>query len=73
MNSQIYCKCEHTIDLRVGIIVKDNAQLLDVLEKVNGMDGVNDAVWGEIVQVMGRNTSMPSEIIDLLSPKLLLL
>jgi DNA-binding Lrp family transcriptional regulator len=57
---------EHTIDLRVEIIVKDNAQLLDVLEKVKGMDGVNDAVWSEIVQVMGRNTSIPSEIIDLL-------
>ena len=40
MNSQIYCKCEHTIDLRVEIIVKDNAQLLDVLEKVNGMMGL---------------------------------
>jgi DNA-binding Lrp family transcriptional regulator len=57
---------EHTIDLRVEIIVKDNAQLLDVLEKVKGMEGVNDAVWSEIVQVMGRNTSIPSEIIDLL-------
>jgi DNA-binding Lrp family transcriptional regulator len=57
---------EHTIDLRVEIIVKDNAQLLDVLEKVKGMDGVNDAVWSEIVEVMGRNTSIPGEIIDLL-------
>ena len=35
---------EHTIDLRVETIVKDNAILLDLLEKVKGMDGVNDVV-----------------------------
>ena len=35
---------EHTIDLRAEIIIKDNAQLLDVLEKVKAMDGVNDTI-----------------------------
>jgi DNA-binding Lrp family transcriptional regulator len=57
---------EHTIDLRVEIIVKDNAELLDILEKVKGMDGVNDAVWSEIVQVVGSKASIPSHIIDML-------
>ena len=57
---------EHTIDLRVEIIIKDNAELLNILEKVKSMDGVNDVVWSEIVQVVGRKRSIPSKIIDLL-------
>ena len=57
---------EHTIDLRVEIIVRDNAELLDILEKVKAMDGVNDAVWSEIVQVVGTKRSIPSRIIDML-------
>jgi DNA-binding Lrp family transcriptional regulator len=55
---------EHTIDLRVEIIIKDNAELLDILEKVKGMEGVQDTVWSEIVQVVGKKTSIPSRIID---------
>jgi tetrahydromethanopterin S-methyltransferase subunit G len=57
---------EHTIDLRVEIIVRDNAELLDILEKVKAMDGVSDAVWSEIVQVIGRKRSIPRRIIDML-------
>jgi DNA-binding Lrp family transcriptional regulator len=45
---------EHTIDLRVEIIVKSNVDLLDVLEKVKALDGVHDAIWSEIVEVIGR-------------------
>ena len=55
---------EHTIDLRVETIVKDNVILLDLLEKIKGMDGVNDVVWSEIVSVVGRKISIPSSIID---------
>jgi DNA-binding Lrp family transcriptional regulator len=55
---------EHTIDLRAEIIIKDNAQLLDVLERVKAMDGVNDTIWSEIVEVVGRKRSIPSKIID---------
>ena len=57
---------EHTIDLRVEIIVRDNAELLDILEKVKAMDGVSDVVWSEIVQVVGTKRSIPSRIIDML-------
>ena len=39
---------EHTIDLRAEIIIKDNAEFLNVLEDVKGMDGVKDTVWSEI-------------------------
>jgi DNA-binding Lrp family transcriptional regulator len=55
---------EHTIDLRVEIIIKDNVQLLDVLEKVKAMDGVRDTIWSEIVEVVGRKRSIPGKIID---------
>jgi len=55
---------EHTIDLRVEIIVKDNAGLLDILEKVKAMDGVQDTVWTEIVEVVGKKRSVPSRVID---------
>jgi hypothetical protein len=41
--------------------------LLDILEKVKAMDGFNDVVWSEIVQVVGRKISIPSRIIDMLS------
>jgi hypothetical protein len=57
---------EHTIDLRVEIIVRDNSELLNILEKVKAMDGVNDGIWSEIVQVVGRKRSIPSRIIDML-------
>jgi hypothetical protein len=55
---------EHTIDLRIGTIVKDNASILDLLEKIKAMDGVRDVVWSEIVTVVGRKISIPSSIID---------
>jgi DNA-binding Lrp family transcriptional regulator len=55
---------EHTIDLRVETIVKDNAVLLDLLESIKGMEGVKDVVWSEIVSVVGRKISIPLSIID---------
>jgi DNA-binding Lrp family transcriptional regulator len=57
---------EHTIDLRVEIIIRDNSELLNILEKVKAMDGVNGVVWSEIVKVVGRKRSIPSRIIDML-------
>ena len=45
---------EHTIDLRIETIVKDNASILDLLGKIKAMDDVRDVVWNEIVTVMGE-------------------
>ena len=45
---------EHTIDLRIETIVKDNASILDLLEKMKAMEGVRDVVWSEIATVVGR-------------------
>ena len=55
---------EHTIDLRVETIVKDNHEILDILEKLKAMDGIRDAVWSEIVETVGNKMSVPSYIID---------
>jgi hypothetical protein len=45
-------------------MVKDSASVLDVLEKIKAMDGVNDVIWSEIVSVVGRKISIPGSIID---------
>ncbi len=55
---------QHTIDLKAELIIKDNAELLDLLELVKGMTGVREVEWTEIVKVLGRKRSIPSEIID---------
>lgn len=55
---------EHTIDLRIESIVKDNNVLLDLLEKIKEMEGVEDVVWSEIVSIVGQKISIPSSIID---------
>jgi hypothetical protein len=55
---------EHTIDLRAEVIVKDNSELLGLLELVKAMDDVRDVIWSEIVDVMGNKRSIPSGIID---------
>ena len=62
----VVAKCigEHTIDLRVETIVKDNHELLDLLEKLKAMDGVRDAVWSEIVKAVGNKMSVPCDIIE---------
>lgn len=55
---------EHTIDLGVESIVKDNNVLLDLLEKIKEMEGVEDVLWSEIVSIVGQKISIPSSIID---------
>ena len=55
---------EHTIDLRVETIIKDNHELLDLLEKLKAMDGIRDAVWSEIVGKVGNKMSVPCDIIE---------
>ncbi|MHB8566853.1 MAG: Lrp/AsnC family transcriptional regulator [Nitrososphaerales archaeon] len=53
---------EHTIDLRVEVFVKDNSQLLNLIEVVKAMKGVRDVVWTEVVETIGRK-SPPNHIV----------
>jgi DNA-binding Lrp family transcriptional regulator len=55
---------EHTIDLRAEVIIKDNSELLGLLELVKAMDNVKDVIWSEIVDVIGQKLSIPTSIID---------
>ena len=55
---------EHTIDLRAEVIVRDNSQLLGLLELVKAMPSVRDVIWSEIVEVVGSKKSIPAGIID---------
>jgi DNA-binding Lrp family transcriptional regulator len=55
---------QHTIDLRVETILKDNAEILRMLELLKSTDGIKDVVWTEIVEVVGSKSSVPFQIID---------
>lgn len=55
---------QHTIDLRVETILKDNAEILRMMELLKAMPGIKDVVWTEIVEVVGRKMSIPTQIID---------
>jgi DNA-binding Lrp family transcriptional regulator len=55
---------QQTIDLRVETIVKGNSQILELQEMLKGMEGVKEVVWTEIVEVIGRKSSIPPGIID---------
>jgi DNA-binding Lrp family transcriptional regulator len=55
---------EHTIDLRAEVIIRNNSQLLDLLEEVKAMPSVRDVIWSEIVHIVGKKRSVPASIID---------
>jgi DNA-binding Lrp family transcriptional regulator len=55
---------EHTIDLRAEAIIKDSGQLLDLLEAMKALPNVKDVIWSEIVDMIGKKRSIPSDIID---------
>lgn len=44
---------EHTIDLRVEIVVKDYGMLLNFIEETKAMNGVNNVIWTEVVETIG--------------------
>jgi DNA-binding Lrp family transcriptional regulator len=55
---------EHTIDLRAEVIIRDNSELLGLLEVVKAMPNVRDVIWSEIVEIVGSKRSIPYGIID---------
>jgi len=57
---------EHTIDLRAEAIIKDSVHLLKLLELMKSLPNVRDVIWSEIVEVVGRKKSIPTEVIDAL-------
>lgn len=55
---------QHTIDLRVETVLEDNAEILRMMELLKATQGIKDVVWTEIVEIVGRKTSIPLQIID---------
>jgi hypothetical protein len=55
---------QHTIDLRVETVLEDNAEILRMMELLKATPGIKDVVWTEIVEVVGRKMSIPSQIVD---------
>jgi DNA-binding Lrp family transcriptional regulator len=55
---------QHTIDLRVETILKDNAEILRMMELLKATSGIKEVMWTEIVHVLGAKMSVPSQIID---------
>jgi len=55
---------EHTIDLRAEVIIRDNSELLGLIEVVKAMPNVRDVIWSEIVEIVGSKRSIPYGIID---------
>ena len=53
---------EHTINLRVEVFVRDNGELLNLIEKIKTMIGVRDVVWTEVVETVGRK-NWPNRIL----------
>jgi DNA-binding Lrp family transcriptional regulator len=54
---------QHTIDLKAESIVKDNSQILGLMEKMKTMDGIKEVVWSEIVMTLARKP-VPNYVID---------
>ncbi|MGI0049357.1 MAG: Lrp/AsnC family transcriptional regulator [Nitrososphaera sp.] len=55
---------QHTIDLRVETVLQGNAEILRMMELLKSTPGIKDVIWTEIVEVVGRKMSIPSNIID---------
>jgi DNA-binding Lrp family transcriptional regulator len=55
---------QQTIDLKIDTIVKGNSQILELQEFLKAMEGIREVVWTEIVEVIGRKSSIPPGIID---------
>jgi len=52
------------MDLRAETILQDNAEILRMMELLKAMPGIKVVVWTEDVEVVGRKSSVPVQIID---------
>jgi DNA-binding Lrp family transcriptional regulator len=55
---------QQTIDLHVQAILEGNADILRIMELLKAMPGIKDVVWSEIVQVIGKKSSVPMHILE---------
>ena len=60
---------QFNIDLRVEVFVRDNDDLINLIEEVKAMDGVKELIWSEIIEVVGRKNHIPAETLAALKRK----
>ena len=57
------------IDLRVEVFVRNNDDLVNLIEEVKAMRGVKELIWSEIIEVVGRKNHIPAETLAALKRK----
>jgi DNA-binding Lrp family transcriptional regulator len=55
---------EHVVDLKAEIIIQNNGQILNMLEKVKAMPGVKDVIWTEVIEEERKRKTVPDYVID---------
>jgi len=55
---------EHTIDLIVEIVFRNNKELAGIIDRIKAIEGVKDVVWNEVVEEIGKNYAGQGTIID---------
>ena len=53
------------MDLRAEVIFKSNSELVTLMDQIKSMQGVRNVIWGECVQLIGRNENTAKRVIDL--------
>jgi DNA-binding Lrp family transcriptional regulator len=54
---------EHTIDLMVEIVFRNNKELAGIIDRIKAMEGVKDVAWSEVVEEIGKNYAGQGTII----------
>jgi hypothetical protein len=60
---------QFNIDLKVEVFVRNNDDLINLIEEVKAMPGVKELIWSEIVDVVGRTNHIPAQTLAALKRK----
>jgi DNA-binding Lrp family transcriptional regulator len=55
---------EHVIDLKAELIIQNNGQILNLLEKIKATPGVKDVIWTEVIEEERKKKTVPDYVID---------
>jgi hypothetical protein len=60
---------QFNIDLKVEVFVRNNDDLINLIEDVKATPGVKELIWSEIVDVVGRTNHIPAATLAALKRK----
>lgn len=60
---------QFNIDLKVEVFVRNNDDLINLIEEVKALPGVKELIWSEIVDVVGRTNHIPAQTLAALMKK----